>query len=263
MKRMKILSTILAAGALLVLPMTVRAATVRGVIGSAHDFSTNALWNTRSGVGNVCSPCHQAHHTDENQVAPLWAHATSSSTFTPYDNRPGQSAPGTGTMNATPGTPDGPSLACLSCHDGSLALNQGIDGPLTNSLDQTLHFIDADIQIGPDLHTTHPISFTYNAALAAADGGLEDPTTYQIGSAKDSAKVTYTTAPVPATWSGTSLSGKTIDEALLFNHKMECSSCHDVHKMDGSAPSSGILVRISGGDANNKGSLLCRTCHIK
>jgi hypothetical protein len=44
---------------------------------------------------------------------------------------------------------------------------------------------------------------------------------------------------------------------------MQCTSCHDPHKLIGSAPSSGIMVKISGSDVNNRGSLICRTCHIK
>jgi len=244
MKRINILMI----GLAIALPTLARAQGVsRGIEGSVHDFSTNS-WNLRRGV---CSACHQAHHTDEAQIAPLWAHATSTAAFVPY------SSP---TMNASVGMPSGPSLACLSCHDGTLAINQGISGPLGGG--STLSGpIDPGAQIGPDLHTTHPISFVYDAALAAADGGLEDPTTYKIGDPKT--RLTISTPPVPASWSGTSLTGKTIDEALLFNHRMECSSCHDVHKMDGSAPSSGILLKITGSDSDGRDSLICRTCHIK
>ncbi len=36
---------------------------------------------------------------------------------------------------------------------------------------------------------------------------------------------------------------------------MECSSCHDVHKLIGSAPSSGILAKLSGKDVNGRGSI--------
>ncbi|HMJ91919.1 MAG TPA: hypothetical protein VK530_18990 [Candidatus Acidoferrum sp.] len=217
----------------------------RGIAGSPHDFSTNS-WNTRKGT---CTPCHQAHHTDANQIAPLWSHATSEATFTPY------SSP---TMHAAVNAPSGVSLACLSCHDGTVAVNQGISG-IIGSVGAVS--IDAASVIGPDLHTTHPVSFVYDSALAAADGGLEDPNTYTIGSPKS--QLTYSTAPVPATWSGTSLAGKTISQAMLFGGKMECASCHDVHKMEGSSPSSGILTRLSGNDAGGKGSILCRTCHIK
>jgi hypothetical protein len=247
MKRRNLAVLGLAAAALLAVPATVRAQSVnKGIEGSIHDFSTNSSWNTRKGV---CSACHSAHNTDVNQIAPLWAHATSVGPFTPYTSP---------TFNAGPHQPSGHSLACLSCHDGTVAINQSISGILgTNGP----VFIDPSAQIGPDLHNTHPISFIYDSALAAADGGLEDPAVYKIGDPKTA--LTLSVAPVPPSWSGTSLTGKTINEALLHGGKMECSSCHDVHKQEGSAPSSGILVRISGNDSTGRGSTLCRTCHIK
>lgn len=243
---------------MLALPAISRAAVNKGIEGSPHDFSTNSLyssWNTRKGV---CSTCHQAHHTDDAQIIPLWNHKTSTAAFTPYTSP---------TLDASVGQPKSISLACLSCHDGTLAINEGIDGPLggtTNAPTQKITDINPEAQIGPDLHVVHPISFTYNGGLAAADGQLEDPGAYTIGSPKTN--LTVSVAPVPASWDGTSLSGKTIAEAMLFgaNHdQMECASCHDVHKLEGSAPSSGIILRISGNDATGRGSTLCRTCHIK
>jgi hypothetical protein len=141
-----------------------------------------------------------------------------------------------------------------------VAVNQLIGGTYTNGNPGNIYIADS-AKIGTDLHTTHPISFTYDAALASADGGLENPVAYTIGSAKTN--LTVTTAPVPTSWSGTSLTGKSIDQAMLFNHKMQCSSCHDVHALEGSSPTSGILARISGSDSDGRGSTLCRTCHIK
>ena len=242
MKRLNLLMIALA----LTLPALSQAAVNVGIEGSPHDLSTNSVWNTRKGV---CSPCHAAHNTDPAQIIPLWAHQTTSGPFVMY------SSP---TMNAAmPSAPDGTSLACLSCHDGTVAINAPIGGVGTN----TPYYIDASAQIGPDLHTTHPISFIYDANLATVDGALENPTTYKIGDPKT--LLTVNTPPVPATWAGTSLTSKSIDQALLTNHKMQCSSCHDAHKMVGSAPSSGIMVKISGNDATGRGSLICRTCHIK
>jgi hypothetical protein len=233
-------SNLMLIGLALLLPSMARA----GVVGSPHDFS-QASWNSRQGV---CSPCHTAHNTDPNQLVPLWAHASSTATFTKYQSP---------TLQAGIGQPSGASLACLSCHDGTVAVNQGIGGQIGTSL----VYIDPGAQIGPDLHTTHPISFVYDSALAAADGYLQDPSTYKIGDPIPNQP--GVSPPVPATWSGTSLTGKTIDQSLLINHRMECSSCHDVHKQEGSAPTSGILVKISGTDASNRGSLICRTCHNK
>lgn len=246
MKRLNLLLV----GAALALPLMAQAATNKGIEGSVHDFSnvTNNLWNTRSGV---CSPCHAAHHTDPDQIVPLWVHATSTASFTMYSSPSMQ-----GVVSSSP---TGSSLACLSCHDGTVAINasisgvSGTNGPI---------YIDPSAQIGPNLHSTHPISFTYDAGLATADGGLENPVTYKIGDTKT--LLTVNNPPIPAAgWSGSSLTGKTIDEALLINHRMECSSCHDVHKLEGSSPSSGILAKLSGNDINGRGSILCRTCHIK
>jgi hypothetical protein len=158
---------------------------------------------------------------------------------------------------AMPATPTGVSLACLSCHDGTVGINAPIGGLGTN----TAYYIDPSFQIGPDLHVVHPLSFVYDSTLAATDGQLEDPTTYHIGDTKT--LLTINNAPVPAAWDGTSLTGKTIDQALLTEHRVQCTSCHDPHKLIGSAPSSGIMVKISGTDATGRGSLICRTCHIK
>jgi len=227
-------------GAALALPGVAKAT----IIGSPHDLS-QATWNTRKGV---CSPCHSAHNTDPAQLIPLWTHATTTATFTPY------SSP---TMQATVGQPTGTSLACLSCHDGTVAINQLISG-LSGT---PAEYIDPLAQIGPNLHTTHPVSFTYDGALATSDGSLNNPDTYKIG---DPVPTAGTTPPVPATWSGTSLTGKSLNQALLGNnHSLQCSSCHDVHKDVGSAPTSGIMIKISGNDAGNRGSLICRNCHLK
>ena len=233
-------------GVALALPTLSQAAT-GGIEGSPHDLSGKS-WNTRYGV---CSPCHAAHGTDANQLVPLWSHATSAVTDWTMYTSPSMNA-------AKPAGPTGTSLACLSCHDGVTALNATISGTITGG---TPEYIDDAAVIGTDLHTTHPISFTYDAALATADGGLENPDTYKIGDPKPN--LTVQTPPVPATWSGTSLTGKSITAALLSNGKMQCSSCHDVHKTVGSSPSSGIMVKISGADSAGRGSLICRTCHIK
>jgi len=231
-------------GAALALPTLAQAT----IIGSPHDLS-QATWNTRKGV---CSPCHAAHNTDPAQLVPLWNHATTTAAFTPYTSPTMQA-----TSLWTGGRPTGTALACLSCHDGTVAINN-YSGAIQGG---TAVYIEPGGQIGPDLHTTHPISIVYNAALATSDGGLNNPDTYKIG---DPVPTAGTTPPVPATWSGTSLTGKTLNQALLGNnHEVQCSSCHDVHKDVGSAPSSGIMIKISGSDTSGRGSLICRNCHLK
>ena len=182
-----------------------------GIKGSSHDF-TGSGWS----YGQLCSPCHTPHRADTTVPgAPLWNHEVTTATYTVY------SSP---TLDATDvGQPTGVSRLCLSCHDGTVALDSF--GGATGS-----SFVSAPSNVGTDLSNDHPISFTYDAGLAAADGGLHDPTT-----------------------AGSGL-GKSIDEDLLFNHRVECASCHDVHNTGGYPR----LLRM-----NNTGSALCLTCHDK
>jgi len=191
------------------------------IVGTAHDF-TDTGW-----TGEICLPCHTPHNAysfapaagTTNKLVPLWNHTQTGSTFTVYTSP-------SGTLNATDVTqPAGVSRACLSCHDGTVALDAF--GGATGGV-----FIGGEANLGSDLSNDHPVSFTYNTALAAADGELHDPS---------------------ATGSGISPSG-TISDDMLFNNKMECGSCHDVHGTPG-LPA--FLIKT------NAGSALCLTCHNK
>jgi predicted CXXCH cytochrome family protein len=181
----------------------------QSIVGSFHDFS-GASWSG----GEICAPCHTPHNATAGAV-PLWNHQSTTALFTLY------SSP---TLNARDlGQPSPISKSCLSCHDGTVALDSF--GRVAGG-----EFVNARKLIGTDLSNDHPISFTYDGALARADGELYDPT---------------------ATDSGL---GGTIDKDLLSNHKIECTSCHDVHNTSG-APR--LLVK------SNAGSQLCLTCHKK
>ena len=178
--------------------------------GSAHDFS-GAAWNTG---GEICQPCHTPHNAIDISGAPLWNHASTSATFTVYTS---------GTMNATPGQPLGTSKMCLSCHDGTVALDSFNGETGTN-------FISGTGSLGTDLSNDHPISFAYTTTLASTDGELYDPSTANSGL------------------------GSTIAADMLFGDQMECASCHDVHN---STNHDFLLLKANGGSA------LCLTCHDK
>ena len=184
----------------------------QSIVGSDHDFS-GENWNN---TGEICIVCHTPHHADVTVTdAPLWNHDVTQATFTLYSSS---------TLDATLGQPDGHSKLCLSCHDGTVALdNFGGQHNGTN-------FISGGELIGTDLSDDHPVSFVYDATLASNDGGLYDPTTQPSGL------------------------GGTIDQDLLFNSKLQCSSCHDVHNGSGLA---NFLRK------DNSGSAFCLTCHAK
>jgi predicted CXXCH cytochrome family protein len=182
------------------------------ITGSSHDMSS-AGWNT---TGEICVVCHTPHSADTTvSAAPLWNHEVTTETFTPYSS---------GTLDATPGQPDESSKLCLSCHDGSVALDNF--GGATGGT----NFIAAAADVGIDLSDDHPVSFDYTDALATTDGGLHPPTTTASGL------------------------GGTIDEDMLISNKMQCASCHNPHKEVGVAT---FLIK------DNAGSDLCLTCHNK
>jgi Doubled CXXCH motif (Paired_CXXCH_1) len=206
-----------------------------GVIaGSAHDF-TRATVNFTG--GQICVACHTPHGGNTTVTdAPLWSHTLSSVTnYTLYSS---------GTLNAgSLAQPSGVSKLCLSCHDGTVALDSyiggaGTFGPLTGA---KAIASTAQGSLGND----HPIGFTYDTALATADGALHDPATRSV------------TIGAGGTRSKTG----TVASTMLFNGRLECASCHDVHNTFTAADGIGVgapLLRVSKG-----GSALCLTCHNK
>jgi len=247
MKKLNLLTQSIALGALLMSPALVRA----GVVGSPHDFSTEA-WNVKpSDQNSVCGTCHTPHHADST-VVPLWAHTTTASTFTMYNNA---NVPVANLQATVDPQPAGPSKACLSCHDGTVAVNQ-YGGAVQGGTPITITNSARIAEGGNDLTHTHPISLTYDNNIAG------------IGAGKDKFLFNPDTRTVLQPDSGTFITGNdmTVNGFLLRgNHRLECTSCHDVHNQIGSPFDITLnpkLVKIVGTQAG-KGSLLCRSCHDK
>lgn len=180
------------------------------ITGSDHDFSGSG-WSG----GQICLPCHTPHNADITVAdAPLWNHDVTTATFTVYTSA---------TLDAAVGQPDGTSKLCLSCHDGTVAIDSFGGNTGSNMIG------GGGDNLGTNLSDDHPISFIYDTALAGTDGSLHDPST------------------------ATSSLGSTIDADLLFAGSMECASCHDVHNGPGTT---GALLRIT-----DSSSTLCLTCH--
>jgi hypothetical protein len=243
---MKKLNLICAALALAV-PGAVSLANAAGIANSAHDWALES-WNVNK---DLCGPCHMAHGSDpNNQLIPLWSHQTvQGAAWQPFVSPHGTAI----------GQPDGASLACLSCHDGTLAYNQ-LKGQVPAG--QTPLYVAGDYVIGNgalhDLRGDHPISFDYMASVTAS------PT----NSLKLPAEVLSTTLPV-----GNNLQGQTVDKAFLKQGKLQCSSCHDVHRSVGDSavnsskpitaqPHNPLLIAY-GVAQDGYGSALCRSCHNK
>ena len=189
------------------------------ITGSAHDFS--GFPNAR---GEICLPCHAPHNTDQNVTnAPLWNHEVTQATYITYTSPTLDAGNPPGNLDQ----PGGVSKLCLSCHDGTVAIDAfgGQPGSI---------FLTGPANLGTDISNDHPISFIYDTALAQADGELFDPSN------------------TPSGITGTA--GGTIQDEMLFADKLECSSCHDVHNQFNNDE---LLLKPNGGSA------LCLTCHNK
>lgn len=115
------------------------------ITGSVHDFSTYS-WSG----GEICVLCHSPHGGAAVD-APLWNHEISTATYTLY------SSP---SLAQTP-QPQGPgdmSRLCLSCHDGTVAIDS-FGGTTGTTYIQT---INPNVLIGTDLSNDHPVGIMWD-----------------------------------------------------------------------------------------------------
>ena len=147
-----------------------------GISGSAHDFG-GSNWSDNQ----ICLPCHTPHNaiikdTNGDELpAPLWNHELSKATYTLYLDSSG---------NGVTGELDQYSKLCMSCHDGTVALDSfgGVSGNQYITRPQAI--------LGTDLSNDHPIG------EAAIWKGTYDPT-----------------APKGSRWSGESTSQRFAEPA--------------------------------------------------
>jgi hypothetical protein len=220
---MKKLTMLLALGATMVLMPSVSKATI---IGSAHDFWANTNYWIGSGgkmssSTNVCGECHDVHRAPDPTKGPLWIHMNSSQTYVTYASAGSETFNELG-LTVALGTS---SKACLSCHDGTVGINQQsmlqFDGTL-NATNKFLGTTTTPIYMpagailaigGNDLTHVHPIGISYDAAVTAVNA--LNPGTAELN--PKSGTFIGSTLPIQSQLKG---AGQT---------QMECSTCHDIH----------------------------------
>ncbi len=195
---------------LLCLPLTVGS---QSIVNTKHNLSVSGIGTVKAtSETEICIFCHTPHNSN-GPAAPLWNRASQGIQYTLYSSS---------TMKTSTGQPDGSSMLCLSCHDGTVALGNVLSrsSPISFGSITTMP-AGTPTNLGTNLADDHPISFTYNSALATNDGQLKDPSAI--------------VAPVN----------------LDKSSKMQCTSCHDAH--DNSKTK--FLL------ASTQGSALCFSCH--
>ena len=185
----------------------------QSIASSKHNLSVSGSGTIKAtSETEVCVFCHTPHNA--RTTGPLWNKRDPGTTYTLYTSS---------TLNASVGQPDGTSIMCLSCHDGTIALGSVISSATNISFGGLTVLPSGKANLGTNLSDDHPVSFLYDAALASMNGQLRQPSSI--------------TAPV----------------SLDRNSKMQCTSCHDAH--DNTNPK--FLV------TTNQGSALCYSCHDK
>lgn len=223
------------------------------ILGSKHDLtSLNRRANTQAmeGVayvdyGDACVYCHIPPEAEGSESAPEqiagWNRIRPAvEGYELYDSP---------SFRSTAQIPNEVTLLCLSCHDGTMAVDRIVNTPRAwkNGGEMTMHMrlnASADLNscglchdgwtahdlgnkhIGTDLRSNHPVSVLYPGLALSINSNVVDKR-----------------FKTPRDESGFS------NGVRLFNGFVECASCHDVHN-----PSNYKLLRA-------RGASLCSTCH--
>lgn len=207
------------------------------VLDTKHNLSStpgaDQMTDVSTDEDQVCVFCHTPHQA--TPAAPLWNHTQSAQGSYGTYASPTLDAADISDIGA--GSDDVSNL-CMSCHDGAVGVND-LGNPANDTggnptmgsgteLDTSGRIMAGNpTNMGTSLADDHPVNFTYDAALSAADGELVTP---------ESDMWVDLAHTVP-----------------LFNGKVQCASCHDPHNNTNEP----FLTKT------NAGSQLCFTCHTK
>lgn len=291
MKYSKIIIALVATG--LALGTYINSQAAEDVRNSKHNLSASRTIDNNvkfSDTTEVCVFCHTPHggRTDvAGNAAPIWNRASSTSTYPQYYQSPNFDAAGT-----TPGIPKGVSVACLSCHDGTVAFDALINLPgrggyqtatpasagwnagtsaLVDTADNTFNETTAVPfpNVGEDLRNDHPISMEIPST---------DPQFSEILANLNTAELTAGHVSPLYRGASSTLPTDKRDRIRAYPTEagkayIECASCHNPHENTstrflrypsfvGTAEETAIGATVLNGD-RNAGSLLCLSCHQK
>ncbi len=252
-------SLLVAAGA--VLAFSLGGIANAGIELTKHNMSSGATSTIKSVVGatgtdEICIFCHTPHmNVTKGDVLPLWNHRLSSGvgSYTMYKSASFNGADNYGLLQAvTLNTPTTPAdlvtgnmsvtNLCLSCHDGTQAVNAMFNPPnrlnanpvMTGGGGAGSAYIPntSNAYLGTDLQNDHPVNFTYSVSQTVSDETL------------------HTEGGGGVQWNG--------ETVRLFNGTVQCASCHDPHKDYVTSTEFTPFLRVT-----ISGSKLCLTCHDK
>ena len=134
------------------------------ITSTPHNLSSAGAGQTQE----ICVFCHTPHGGDTSASVPLWNKTLAAPTaYTTYDNL------GTSSNDGDIAPVGSVSIACLSCHDGTQAIDNLINEPgsgFDSAFVNDSGNMTGDPVLGQDLQDDHPIGVQY------AGGGFEEGT---------------------------------------------------------------------------------------
>jgi len=228
---------------------------------------TTPIGNTYDGTTEVCVFCHTPHGADSSAAVPLWNKnlALQTGPYVTYDSL------GTSSLDGDIALVGSVSIACLSCHDGTQAMDAVLNAPGSGDTDadytagnwtggnQTLGRLTGIANLGIDLSDDHPIGIQYGG------GGLTDSAPSGTTTDRDFRPTSTANLNGTQVWWVDTAGGTTDfrekEDMQLYTRTLaavvqpfvECASCHDPH-----SDANDMFLRIP-----NTGSAVCLACHIK
>ena len=253
-----------------------------------HNMSTSGGWNyTTTGgtyagaldgdTSEICVFCHTPHGGTNVGVGPLWNRGFNNTigSYTLYSSW---------TIDGTNGSVGGAgnytgSMLCLSCHDGTQAIDTLINAPTTTAANgynfngglgseqgwswteskwMSSGIVGTEVAyIGTDLTDDHPIMIQYGGGGLSSGGGTVGDADFNAPSTavKGGTTYWYFDTDTSGGMSGADIKMYTYDLGGGVGDEpfVECYTCHDPH-VETNRP----FLRMSNSDSD-----LCLTCHAK
>ncbi len=269
-----------------------------GIANTRHNLTQSTIGSGsvnmnpyRNDYGEVCVYCHTPHGSNTQIDLPLWNRTISSSSYTTYDTL------GTSSLTSNVTQPGVNSLACLSCHDGTLGVDSIINMPGSGGYDpaqqttQNNAFLnqwnnssgaDATVHVGlDDVNEAQGCLACHSADAGLVGAGATDFKLFAIGTdltndhpigielPNNGANTDFNTptgVKAGVRWFDNDGDNRPDSNEIRFydtgnGPRVECASCHDPH---GVAPGGyGSQINASFLRVSNQGSSLCLTCHVK
>lgn len=236
----------------------------------------------RSDYAGVCVYCHTPHGANAAVQLPLWNRTIKATTYTTYTSL---------SLSQPIAQPGINSIACLSCHDGQVAVDSIINMPgsgrynpsqATTENSAFLATWSNPSGLGPFVHARMTECMSCHSPTAGVVGaGATSFNAFLIGTdLRDDHPIGVRYPPAPEDADFKPLTGTfgTLkffdgnnngrpdrDEVRVIDsgsgHKVECSSCHDPHGV----PSAGALSPFNPSflRVTTTGSAICLSCHAK